>query len=193
MDGATGEGYVGRALETHPGTIFGSMPAKGVTAHVDELGVLDEEVPVTTGIDRVSAKGDTIATGQVDVVFLASDDVARNSKESRRTGCIGFLLDANVCPSGRLGGLNGIGRDGNLVHAGSIGRDVDENFRSRFRFGFMGPKVVVFNIVSRDLQVAYFRAFDTNPALPVIADMATCYIDLVEVHAIEIMPTPVLK
>ena len=63
MDGATGEGYVGRALETHPGTIFGSMPAKGVTTYVNELGVLDEEVPVTTGIDRISAEGDPVATG----------------------------------------------------------------------------------------------------------------------------------
>jgi hypothetical protein len=50
----------------------------------------------------------------------------------------------------------------------------------------MGSKVVVFDIVSRDLQVAYFRAFDANAALPVIAYMATCYIDLMEVHAIEI-------
>ena len=63
MNGATGEGYVGGAFETHPGPIFGSMPAKGVTAQVNELGVLDEEVPVPTGIDRVPAKGDPIATG----------------------------------------------------------------------------------------------------------------------------------
>ena len=186
MDAAPGEGDVAGASEAHAGAVPWGMAAEGVTAHIDEARILNEEIPVLTGVNRVAAQGDAVAAGEVHVVFLTADDVAADGKEAGRPGLIGRFLDADVCTLGRAGGLNGVRRDGHFVHAGTFGGGVDVNFGGRLRLGLVRFMVVVLDVVAGDLQVAHLRSIEPDAAQSIVADMAAGDVDLVQVHSIEI-------
>ena len=79
-DAATGEGDVRTTGETHAGALTRRMSAKGIAADVDKARIFDEQVAVFAGINRVAADSDTVATGQVHVVFLTADDVAADGE-----------------------------------------------------------------------------------------------------------------
>ncbi len=100
MDAAPGEGDVAGASEAHAGAVPWGMAAEGVAAHIDEARILNEQIPILTGVNRVAAQGDAVAAGEVHVVFLTADDVAADGKEAGWPGLIGRFLDADVCTLG---------------------------------------------------------------------------------------------
>ena len=58
------------------------MSAKGVAADIDEARIFNEQVAVFAGINRVAADSDTVATGEMHVVFLTADDVAADGEKA---------------------------------------------------------------------------------------------------------------
>ena len=52
------------------------MPSKSITRQVDQSGVLDEEVTVVAGVDAIPADRDTVASGQMNIIFLTTNDVS---------------------------------------------------------------------------------------------------------------------
>ena len=127
------------------------------------------------------------------VVFLATDDVAADGKQAGRARLIGRFPDADVRALGRAGGLDGVGGDGHLVDARALGGGVDVNLRGRFRLGLVRAMVVVLDVIARNLQVAHLGPIQPNAAEPVVADVATGDVDLVQVHSIEIHPHAGIK
>ena len=99
-DAATGEGDVRTTGETHAGAVTRRMSAKGVAADVDKARIFDEQVAVFAGINRVAADSDTVATGQVHVVFLTSNDVAAVANRPGGRDESGFSLMRMFAPPG---------------------------------------------------------------------------------------------
>ena len=79
--------------------------------------------------------------------------------------------------------MNGVGGDGDFVDAGSFGSGIDQDFGSWFdaKFWERTESVVVLDIVSGDLKIADFRAFNANATEAVVADVGGGDVDLVEV------------
>ena len=126
------DGAVPAVDETNTGAVFFGMTPEVVAADGDHAGVFDKEVAFPAGVDGVSGDGDAVAIGEVDVILLGADDVAGDGNESGWTGAVALFRDANIAAAFGLGGLNGVGGDGDLVDACSVGGGIDPNFRGWF-------------------------------------------------------------
>jgi len=130
------DGAVPAVDETNTGAVFFGVTPEVVAADGDHAGVFDEEVAIPAGVDGVSGDGDAVAIGEVDVILLRADDVAGDGNESGWTGAVALFHDADIAAAFGIGGLNGVGGDGDFVNACSVGGGIDPNFRGWFRGEF---------------------------------------------------------
>ena len=122
--------------EANTGAVLFGMKSEVVATDGDHAGVFDEEIAIPAGVDGVSGNGDTVAIGEVDVILLGADDVTGDGNESGWTGAVALFHDADIAAAFGLGGLNGVGGDGDFVDACSVGGGIDPNFRGWFRGEF---------------------------------------------------------
>ena len=135
-EAAACNGAVPAVAETNTGAVFFGMTPEVVAADGDHAGVFDEEITIPAGIDGVSGDGDAVAIGEVDVILLGADDVAGDGNESGWTGAVALFHNTDIAAAFGLGGLNGVGGDGDFVDACFVGGGIDPNFRGWFRGEF---------------------------------------------------------
>src|SRR5579872_5044573 len=109
----------------------------------------------------------------MNIVFLAADQVARNGPESDLVVLLGAGADeADVRAVGTVSGLQGVAGDRSFANRAVSAIDV--NLGRRFAVGpgnFVRTVVVVFDVVTGDLKIADFAAFNANAPLAAIADV----------------------
>ena len=92
--------------------------------------------------------------------------------------------DFDITSTFRNGGLNRVGCDRHFADTCAFRSCVDIDLRGRLRFCSVLLVIVVFNIVSSDLQVTHFAFLDSDSAQPVIANVTAADINLVEIDPI---------
>ena len=162
------------------------MRAERIGADRDLARVFDEQIAIATGIDAVARERHAVTTRQMDVVFLAANDISGDRPQAGRSGRVACrLANADVATPRRRRGLDRIRRDGDFVDARPRSRRVDVNLGGWFGGGIVLSVVVVFDVISRDLQVANFRAFDSDSAQAVVTDVASGDVDLMKINFVQ--------
>jgi hypothetical protein len=113
---------------------------------------------------------------------LVADVVSGDAPQSDLVRCPGRADPADVGAAGGRTGLDGVAADGAFADAAFAAVDPDVGRL----FGL--PVVVVFDVVSGDLQVPDRAADDPNSALPAEADVASLDDRLVEIDLVQQQP-----
>ena len=161
------------------------MSAETVSTDIDLPTVFQQQVAVAAGVNAIAAEDYAVTADQVNIVFLAADDVTTNGPQPRWPIVTAHFADKNIRSSRRGCCLDRVGGDRDLVHAGFFSTGVDVYFGGWLGIGAVGAMVVVFNIVAGDLQVANFTLLNPNATQPVVTDMIAGDVDLVQANLIQ--------
>ncbi len=111
-----------------------------------------------TGVDQVAGQSDSVATAQMNISLLRTDNISGDGDQAGGSRAVTLLHDPDVPPLFGRGRLDCIRDNRDFIDACSLRRGIDPDFRRR-RIGKLGEGplgIIVFNIVPGDLEVSNF-------------------------------------
>ena len=117
--------------------------------------MLDEEIVAAAGINAVSTEDDPVAAAQVHVVFLVSDDIPRDRPQAGWATVLKAIENPDIGAARGGGRLDRVRGQSKLIYAGTLRSGININFSRRLRVTLVGPVVIIFYVISRDLEVTH--------------------------------------
>lgn len=152
------------------------------------LTVFRQQVAIVAAVDVVAFEGDSAGEREMDVGFLAADEIAADAPHAGEMRVFGGTADEpDVRAIGTVRGLDGVAGDGSFSNGAAL-RTIDVDFGGGDigDFGLVeAAEVVVFDVVASDLQVADFASFDTDASESIVADVAADDVGLMQIDLVE--------